>query len=123
MKVFVVEDSPIVRDRLIAMLLDMQSVEVVGQADNRIDAVRGIVEQRPDIVVLDIKLRDGTGIDVLQDIKQKLPAIETIMLTNYATAEFRRRCMSLGAGHFFDKTGEFERIKDVLADMMGRAPA
>ncbi|MFZ5509408.1 MAG: response regulator [Pseudomonadota bacterium] len=122
MRVFVVEDSPIVRDRLVAMLWDIPAVQVVGEADNQADAVTHIQRLGPDVVVLDIKLRQGTGIGVLEDVKRRAPRTTTIMLTNYANPEFRQRCVSLGADYFFDKTVEFEKVKEVL-EKLAAAPA
>lgn len=114
MKVFVVEDSPIVQERLLAMLGDLQQVEVAGLADNTDDAIFDILRLQPDAVVLDIKLRVGSGIDVLKEIRRQGSPSATIMLTNHATQEFRRHCMALGADYFFDKTCEFEMVKEAL---------
>ncbi|MEW5890522.1 MAG: response regulator transcription factor [Pseudomonadota bacterium] len=123
MRVFVVEDSPIVRDRLVAMLWDIPAVEVVGEADNQADAVTHIQRLCPDVVVLDIKLRQGTGIGVLEDVKRRAPQTTAIMLTNYANPEFRQRCVSLGADHFFDKTVEFEKVKEILEKLVASQAA
>jgi DNA-binding NarL/FixJ family response regulator len=117
MKVFVVEDSPIVQERLLAMLNDIHQVEVAGVADNTDDAIADILRLRPDAVVLDIKLRVGSGIDVLQEIRRQGSASATIMLTNHANPEFRQHCLGLGANYFFDKTCEFEMVKEALAQI------
>lgn len=114
MKVLVVEDSPIVQERLLAMLDDLHRVEVVGVTDNTDDAIADILRLQPDAVVLDIKLRGGSGIDVLREIRRHGSASASIMLTNHATQEFRRHCMALGADYFFDKTCEFEMVKEAL---------
>lgn len=118
MKVFVVEDSRIVRDSLVALLSDIQDVEIVGDADNPDDAFYNILRLQPQVVVLDIKLRGGSGISLLHMLRQQAPSIKTIMLTNYAGPEFRDRCSAIGADYFFDKTGEFEKVKDVLEHLM-----
>lgn len=117
MKVFVVEDSPIVRDRLVAMLWDVRDVEVVGEADNPEDAIGGILRAQPHAIVLDIKLRGGSGISVLEAVKRQAPSTVAIMLTNYANPEFKQKCLGLGADFFFDKTADFEKVKDVLEDL------
>ncbi|HQW20555.1 MAG TPA: response regulator transcription factor [Rhodocyclaceae bacterium] len=114
MKVFVVEDSPIVQERLLAMLSDLHQVEVAGVADNTDDAVSDILRLRPDAVVLDIKLRVGSGIEVLKEIRRLGSQSATIMLTNHANEEFRRHCMALGADYFYDKTCEFEMVTEAL---------
>jgi DNA-binding NarL/FixJ family response regulator len=113
-RVFLVEDSALIRERLLQLLAGLDGVEVVGDADNAVDAIAGIVAAAPDAVVLDIKLKNGSGIDVLKRIKQSLPSVTVIMLTNYATNEYRRRCLEAGAEYFLDKTNEFENLRGIL---------
>jgi two-component system response regulator DevR len=113
-RVFVVEDSTIIRERLLQLLQRLDGVEVIGEADNAVDAVSRIVAAAPDVVVLDIKLKKGDGIDVLKRIKRSLPGVMVIMLTNYATSEYRSVCMEAGAEYFLDKTNEFETLCAIL---------
>ena len=113
-RVFLVEDSTIIRERLLQLLEGLDGVEVVGDADNAVDAIAGIMAAGPDVVVLDIKLKNGSGIDVLKRVKQSLPSVTVIMLTNYATSEYRRRCLEAGAEYFLDKTNEFENLRGIL---------
>lgn len=113
-RVFLVEDSAIIRERLLQLLGGLEGVEVVGDADNAVDAITGILAAGPDVVVLDIKLKNGSGIDVLKRVKQSLPSVTVIMLTNYATSEYRRRCLEAGAEYFLDKTNEFENLRGIL---------
>ncbi|MCC6880162.1 MAG: response regulator transcription factor [Rhodocyclaceae bacterium] len=117
MRVFVVEDSPIVRERLLEMLAEIEGVDVVGDADNADEAVERILRLKPDVAVLDIKLKRGSGIGVLEQIHRQAPGVATIMLTNFASAEHRQRCLSAGANYFFDKTEEFESVKGALQDL------
>lgn len=117
MKVFVVEDSPIVKERLLTMLGDIHQVEVAGVADNTDDAIADILRLQPDAVVLDIKLRIGSGIEVLREIRRQGLASATIMLTNHASPAFRQHCLGLGANYFFDKTCEFELVKEALTQI------
>jgi len=113
-RVFLVEDSAIIRERLLQLLGGLEGVEVVGNADNAVDAITGIMAAGPDVVVLDIKLKNGSGIDVLKRVKQSLPTVTVIMLTNYATSEYRRTCLAAGAEYFLDKTNEFENLRGIL---------
>lgn len=117
MRVFVVEDSPIVQERLVEMLTEIEGVDVVGAADNAADAVADILRLLPDVAVLDIKLRAGSGLAVLEQICRKAPGMATIMLTNYSSPEHRQRCLGAGATYFFDKTEEFDRVKGALQDL------
>jgi DNA-binding NarL/FixJ family response regulator len=114
-KVFLVEDFAPVRHRLIELLTEIEGVEVVGEADSPADAIGGILDTRPDWVVLDFQLLGGTGVDVLRAVHPKAPSIKFIVLTNHPNAQYRRTCVESGAGWFFDKSTEFGKIKDVIA--------
>ena len=113
-RIFLVEDSAIIRERLLRLLEGLDGVEVVGDADTATAAIAGIAAAVPDVVVLDIKLRNSSGIDVLRHIKSRLPGIKVIMLTNYASGEYRRRCFEAGAEYFLDKTNEFQKLEGIL---------
>jgi DNA-binding NarL/FixJ family response regulator len=119
MKVYVVEDSAAVRERLLEMIREIEDVEVVGEAETYAAAVAGIMSTRPDVAVLDIKLADdsGSGIDVLAAVKKGLPAMRAIVLSNYATPQHMKASADAGAEYFLDKSAEFERISEILEQM------
>jgi DNA-binding NarL/FixJ family response regulator len=112
--VFIVDDSPVVRDRLVAMIAELPNVEVVGQADIAFEAIHSIRQLRPSVVVLDISMPGGSGMYVLESIKKDRPGPLVIMLTNFAHDQYRQKCLQLGADYFFDKSTEFERVTEVL---------
>ncbi|MGH7768399.1 MAG: response regulator [Candidatus Binatia bacterium] len=113
-RVFIVDDSPIVRERLVTLLSELEAVEVVGQSENAAEATRLIRELRPDAVVLDIRLASGNGIDVLRTIKKERPDVVVIMLTLYPDPQYRESCMKAGASFFLDKATGFEKISEAL---------
>lgn len=119
MKVFVVEDSAAVRERLLEMIREIEDVEVVGEAETYDAAVTGILNTRPDVAVLDIKLADdgGSGIDVLTEVKKGLPAMRAIVLSNYATPQHMKASADAGAEYFLDKSADFERLAGILEQM------
>jgi len=123
--VFIVDDSTVVRERLAQMISGLPGVDVVGQADIAFEAIDGLRRLRPTCAVLDISMPGGSGIHVLETIKREQPALSVIMLTNFAQDQYRQKCLQLGAGYFFDKTTEFEKVLDVLrlqGDTAGTAP-
>ena len=126
MKVFVVEDSAVVRERLLEMIREIEDVEVVGEAESYDAAVAGIMNTKPDVAVLDIKLADdgGSGIDVLAEVKKGLPAMRAIVLSNYATPQHMKASADAGAEYFLDKSADFGRIAEILEQMKddGGAP-
>ena len=118
MKVFVVEDSAIVRERLIEMIRAVDGVEIVGEADSYGTAVEGIMASQPDVAILDISLAEGSGIDVLAHVKPRLPGLKGIMLTNYTSPQHLRASAEAGAEYFLDKSVDFERIAEILEQMI-----
>jgi len=112
--VFIVDDSPVVRDRLATMISELPNVEVVGQADIAFEAIYSIRRLRPAVVVLDISMPGGSGMYVLETVKKDRPIPVVIMLTNFAHEQYRQKCLQLGADYFFDKSTEFERVTEVL---------
>lgn len=118
MKILIADDSMVVRDRLVRMLAELQGIEVVGQADDAMEARKLAEKLRPDVAILDLRMPKGSGADVLFDIKKQNPALKVIMLTNYPHAENKKKCMDGGADFFFDKSTEFQRVVSVLQDML-----
>jgi DNA-binding NarL/FixJ family response regulator len=114
-RVFVVEDSPMLRQRVEAMLASISGTSLAGHAADADAAVSGILASRPDAVVLDVHLAAGTGFDVLRGLQAAgtLPAV--YVLTNYATDAYRATAARLGARGLFDKSTEFERLREALA--------
>ena len=116
-KVFVVEDSALVRERLVEMIREVKGVDVVGEAASYGAAVRGILSTQPDVAILDISLADGNGIDVLAHVKPRLPGLKGIMLTNYDSPQHVKASADAGAEYFLDKSVDFERITEILEQM------
>jgi DNA-binding NarL/FixJ family response regulator len=114
-RVFLVEDSPAVSARLEAMLGAIAGVTLVGRAAAAEDATRTILADRPDAVVLDLKLAKGSGFDVLRAVQEQAPEIDVYVLSNLTGEPYRRRAALFGAREFFDKTTEFKRVRDLLA--------
>jgi DNA-binding NarL/FixJ family response regulator len=114
-KVFVVEDSPLVRERLTQMLACVPGATVVGQAADVEDAIGGILAAKPDLVLLDLCLEQGSGFDVLRAVQRSEPGIDFYMLSNFSSEPYRRHAERLGARGFFDKSKDFERVRELVA--------
>ena len=97
-----------------AMVSILDNIQIAGSSGETVESLNMIRTLQPDIVILDIRLKGGSGIDLLQVIKNEFPGILVIMLTNYPYPQYQRRCLELGADYFFDKSREFEKIIDVL---------
>jgi DNA-binding NarL/FixJ family response regulator len=118
MRVFIVDDSVLVCERLKAMLSELKGIEIIGQAQDPVEATKSILRLKPDLVILDIRMPGGSGIDVLERIKKDESAPIVIILTNYLYPQYRRRCTELGAEFFFDKSSEFEKVSEVIKKLL-----
>ena len=114
LRVYLVEDSAIVRERLETMVTAIAGARTVGSASRADDAIRGILAEHPDVVVLDMKLEQVSGFDVLRAVHDADPSIDVYMLSNFAAEPYRRLAEKLGAREFFDKSNEIERVREVL---------
>lgn len=119
-KVFIADDSPIIRERLVTMLDEVAGTELVGQAATVVEAIQGIWELKPDVVVLDYRMppEGSSGLDVLQAVKQDTTAAPlVIVLTQYPYPAYREKCLELGADYFFDKASEFDKVPEVIGQL------
>lgn len=114
MRVVVVDDSFIVRERLTALLTVPGVMEVVGQAQDVSGAIEAIRRLTPDAVILDLRMPGGSGIDVLRAIKHEQPAPIVLILTNYPYPQYRKQCLEAGADFFLDKSTEFHKALEIL---------
>jgi len=113
--VYVVEDAPLVRERLIEMLAGTPGARVVGAAAGADEAIRGILARHPDVVLLDLRLAQGNGLDVLRAVHGIAPEIDFYMLSSFTAEPYRQLAARLGARDFFDKASDFERVRDIIA--------
>lgn len=110
LKVFISDDSATVREHLVTMALDLPDVDVVGQAEDAPGSLDAIRQTRADVVILDIRMPGGNGIEVLRQLKKMTPAPKVIMLTNFAYVQYRKKCEEARADFFLDKSTEFDQI-------------
>jgi DNA-binding NarL/FixJ family response regulator len=120
-QVFLVEDSDQIRDHLQAQIAKLPGVKVVGYAVSPQPAIVGILDMQPDVVVLDLNLIGGSGLDVLREVRPKAPGTLFIVLTNHADAQYRKVCMAAGANHFFDKSTQFADVSRVIGEYAARS--
>jgi DNA-binding NarL/FixJ family response regulator len=116
-RVYVVDDLPSMRARLAELLHEIDGVDIVGEAGDPEAAIAGILDQRPEFVLLDYQLEGGTALDVLRVAHAQVPDTVFIVLTNHASPPYRRACTKAGAQYFFDKSSEFGRISTVISGL------
>jgi len=114
LRLFIGDDSEILRERLIDILSDIEGVEIIGQAGDVESVLRSIKQLEPDLVILDIQIPGGNGIVALENIKKRARPPIVIMFTNYPYLQYRKKCIELGADFFFYKSTEFEKLIKVV---------
>lgn len=117
MKVFIVEDSEDVLCRLMETFAEIDRVKIVGNADSECEAIELILDTKPEVVVLDLQLRKGSGFNVLRILRKAKIMPKVIVLTNHAYDQYFQQCMAAGADYFFDKATEFMKVQEVLGGL------
>lgn len=112
LKTYIVEDSRVIRENLIATLEELVPVEVVGFAEDESTALRWLTGPRHafDLVIIDIFLKGGSGLGVLRAMQGRARHAKLVVLSNYATHDMRRKCLALGADRVFDKSHDIDAL-------------
>ena len=113
-KVLLVDGSAVVRERLTEFLSELDGVATVGQAADALTGKQLAEQLRPDVIILDLPMFTGRGMDFLRDIKRINPAPSVVVLTNDSYPENRQMCLDGGADYFLDKSTEFQELARVL---------
>ena len=116
LRVYLVEDSAHVRDLLLDFLHVPGEVEIVGYSDTEDESVQAIIAHPVDAVIVDLKLREGGGMAVIERLRKAdlNPPPKLIVFTNHPFPEIRRRAMQLGADYFFDKSADYDSVRATL---------
>lgn len=120
LKLYIADDSALLRDRLRTLIADLDFVELVGQAGDAQQAIKEIQKLEPDVLILDIRMPEGNGSLVLEtlDRASDKPKPVVIVLTAYPYPQYRRKYLKAGADYFFDKATEFECVVTVLEQLV-----
>jgi DNA-binding NarL/FixJ family response regulator len=114
LKLLIVEDSEHIRTSLVSLIECIPGIDCVHTADTLVDALERVRKVLPTLVVLDLQLPDGLGVELIEPIKLLAPQARIAILTNHANDFNRRHCLASGADWFFDKSTEFETLLEVL---------
>ncbi len=111
-RIFLVEDSSIIRENLVDALRETAPIEIAGSADDEAGAIDWLRRQRAacDLVIVDIFLKSGSGLGVLKAMADLTGDPKRIVLSNHATPEIRVKCLELGATAVFDKSNELDEM-------------
>lgn len=119
LKTYIVEDNLTIRENLVGTLEELTCIEAIGFADTESDAQRWFGENGSDweLAIVDLFLKQGSGLGVLQTCLSRRSDQKVVVLSNYATPDIRKRCAQLGADAVFDKSNEIDALVDFCARM------
>jgi DNA-binding NarL/FixJ family response regulator len=113
LNVYLADDSGAIRARVSAML-SACSMSIVGEAESPQACIDGILASQPDVVVLDVQLEGGQGLDVLRAVRPVAPQIAFVVFSNNSGPAYRKRYLAAGAVGFLDKTAEFDQLVEAV---------
>ena len=113
-RAFIVEDSPTIRENLFATLTELALVEPVGAAETESEGKAWLSSNANywDLAIIDLFLKEGSGLAILEAFKYRSPQQKMVVLSNHATQDIRWRCAQLGADAVFDKSMEIDALVD-----------
>jgi len=122
--VFIADDSAPVAEMLRELITQPGHIEVVGQADSEEGTLAALRELKPDVVVLDMQLKTGSGADVIRAIRAapELSKLTVMVLSNHTSPQLKAGCLELGANGYFDKVKELPELSNELRRLADSAP-
>jgi DNA-binding NarL/FixJ family response regulator len=117
MNVLIVDDAPIIILKISELLDEANIISNISSCNSYAEAIHILPSAKPDVVILDIHLRDKSGMDLLPFIKTNYPKVLVIMCTNQEGEYYRNQCRKLGADYFVDKSKDFDIIPELIASL------
>ena len=118
MKVIIADDSRLMRERIREAISIFRGVEIVSETENGLQTLEELKKHNPNLAIIDIRMPEMNGIEVLKKIRELKMKVKVCILTNYPYPQYKKRCIEAGADYFLSKTEDFEDIKIVIADML-----
>ena len=114
LKTYIVEDNPTIRENLIGTLEELAQIDAVGTAETENEGKAWLADNSEgwDLAIVDLFLKQGSGLGVLAACRERPPRQKVVVLSNYATADIRQRCTQLGVDAVFDKSNEIDALVD-----------
>ena len=114
MKTYIVEDNLTIRENLVGTLEELTCISAIGFAETEDEAVRWLTEHEEEweLAIVDLFLKQGSGLGVLQTCLARRPNQKVVVLSNYATPDIRKRCAEFGVDAVFDKSNEIDGLID-----------
>ncbi|HSI54822.1 MAG: response regulator [Ramlibacter sp.] len=124
LRTYIVEDNATIRENLIGTLEELASIVALGWAETENDARTWLDSHEGDwdLAIVDLFLKQGSGLGVLEACRGRVEGQRVVVLSNYATADMRKRCLQLGADAVFDKSNEIDALVDYCIALCASPP-
>jgi DNA-binding NarL/FixJ family response regulator len=118
--ILIADDSQSVSEMLAELISDPGRIEVIGFADSEDTAIDRVMHLKPDVVILDMQLRSGSGTGIIRAVRSSLELHRTklVVMSNHPSPQIRKRCLELGSDYFFDKAKDFDLLTAVLNELL-----
>ena len=123
MKVLLADSSPLVCERLKTILQNIEGLSIVATASTFHDTIEMIDRAKPDVIILDIQMKDGSGMNVVRRLKREDPAAIIIVMTNLTNSLNKKKYLSEGVDFFLDKSFDFDKIVEILNGLLVSVPS
>ena len=123
LRVVLIEDSAVLRDMLSSILGGVRTLEIVGVADSEAAALVVLTRTRPDLLIVDLELKAGTGLGILAALHgapERFGSPAAVVFSNHSHPAVRARCAALGAAAFFDKSFQMDELLGYVDGMAGQ---
>ena len=120
LRVLLVEDSSLLATRLAELIQRLPDVDLIDTVDSEAEALRTVSSSTPDVLILDLHLRTGSGFGVLRSLERGAGRPKVIILTNFGLPEYRREAESFGVEAFLDKSRDYYRLPSLLSGFAAR---
>ncbi len=118
MKVLIADDSRLMRERIRETISIFNSIEIVCETDSGVKTMEQLILHNPDLAIIDIRMPEKNGLEVLKEFRTRNKTTKIIILTNYAYDQYKDRAIENGADYFFSKSEDFDKIAAVVAGML-----
>ena len=117
MNIVLADDSDMILMRLQEMLAGIDFVNIVGVSKNGKDALKTIIEKKPDLAIVDIKMPEMSGLDVLKEVRKTDKNLKFIILTFFVLEQYKKTAIDSGVNYFLSKADDFDKIEDIIFDL------
>ena len=118
MKVLVADDSKLMRERIRESISVFESIEILDESENGLKTLEQLCMYNPDLAIIDIRMPDMNGLEVIKEFRKTNKLAKIIILTNYAYDQYRDKAMENGADYFLSKSEDFDKIALIVASII-----